>query len=201
MDSWTEFEGENRIGDHSIIYQSRIGFGSYMGNGCKFIKTDIGKYSSIASGVCVVTGVHPVSEYISTSPVFYSALFGGRNTYVEKEYFPVYKYSDEKNHFVCIGNDVWIGEGVKILQGVTIGDGVVVGAYSVVTKNLEPYGVYAGVPAKLIKYRFDHRWVKELENFKWWNRDEEWIQGHVDIFKNHKAFFADILMEVRKIND
>lgn len=196
LDSWTEFMGENRVGDNSIIFQSKIGFGSYMGKNCKFIKADIGKYTSIASGVSIVTGHHPISEYISTSPVFYSVEFGGRNTYVEKEYFPVYKYLDEdEKRMLCIGNDVWIGEGVKILEGITIGDGAIVGAYSVVTKNLEPYGVYVGVPAKLIKYRFEPVVIEKLENYKWWDKGEEWLKKHVNTFRDPKEFMKLILCE------
>lgn len=190
LDSWTEFMGENRIGDDSIIFQSRIGFGSYIGKECKFVKTEIGKYTSIASGVRVVTGHHPVNKYISTSPVFYSVEYGGRNTFVDKEYYPVYRYADEeKKRLVCIGNDTWIGEGVKILEGIKIGNGAVVGAYSVVTKDCEPYGVYAGVPAKLIKYRFGQEEIDRLEAFKWWDKEEEWLKEHAEEFRDPVKFF------------
>ena len=196
LDSWTEFMGENRIGDYSVIFQSKIGFASYMGKDCKFVKTDIGKYSSIASNVSIVTGHHPTNEYISTSPVFYSVAFGGRNTYVDKEYYSVYRYADEeKKRLVCIGNDVWIGEGVKILEGVTIGNGAVVAAYSVVTRNLEPYGVYAGIPAKLVKYRFEENVIEDLENFQWWNKDEEWLKNHVKEFRNPQEFLKLLYSE------
>ncbi|MBQ6886193.1 MAG: CatB-related O-acetyltransferase [Lachnospiraceae bacterium] len=201
LDSWTEFMGNNRIGDYSVINRSKIGLASYMGKNCKFIKTDIGKYTSIASGVCIVSGHHPINEYISTSPVFYSVLFGGQNTFVDKEYYSVYKYADEENaRLVCIGNDVWLGEGVKIVEGVTIGDGVVVAAYSVVTKNLEPYGVYAGVPAKLIKYRFEQEVIEKLENFKWWDKDQQWLKSHADIFRNPEKFF-DVLGYGNGVNE
>ena len=189
LDSWTMFGGENRIGDHSTISQTTIGFGSYMGKDCKFVKTDIGKYVSIASGVSIVSGHHPIDEYISTSPVFYSVSFGGRNTFVDKEYYSVYKYADKKNNrLVCIGNDVWIGEGVKILEGVTIGNGAVVAAYAVVTKDLEAYGVYAGVPAKLVKYRFGQDVIEKLDKYKWWDKDEQWLKNHAEIFRDSQEF-------------
>lgn len=191
LDSWTKFMGENRVGDYSVIYQSQIGFGSYMGKNCKFVKSDIGKYTSIAPEVHIVSGHHPIHEYISTSPVFYSVSYGGKNTFVDKEYYSVYKYADEeRERLVCIGNDVWIGEGTRIMEGVTIGNGAVVAAYSVVTKDLEPYGVYAGVPAKLIKYRFEQEVIEKLENFKWWDKDEQWLKNHAEAFRNPSEFMS-----------
>ena len=84
-----------------------------------------------------------------------------------------------------IGNDVWIGNDVRIFPGVTIGDGAVVGTGAVVTKDLEPYGIYAGVPAKLIRKRYDVGTIDALLDLKWWEKDEEWL-------REHSAWFADV---------
>ena len=79
------------------------------------------------------------------------------------------KYSNERP--VKIGNDVWIGRGAFIKGGVTIGDGAVIAAHAVVTKDVPPYAIVCGVPAKIIKYRFDCETIKELLDLKWWNYD------------------------------
>lgn len=197
----TKFEGKNRIGDESNIQSTKIGYGSYMGMGCKLVNTEIGKYTSIASYVGIVTGRHPIHEYISTSPMFYSKEFGGGYSYVNDEFFDVYKYVKEGQEYKCkIGSDVWIGEGVRILQGVTIGNGAVVGAYSVVTKDCEPYGVYAGSPARLIKYRFDEETIHKLIQFEWWNQKEEWIIENVEKFRYPDQFlpFAEDILKKKE---
>lgn len=189
LNKWTKFEGENRVGNNSVIHHSKIGFATYIGNDCKLVHADIGKYTSIASNVGIVAGTHPISEFISTSPVFYSVAFGGGYTYVDREYYKVYKYVDEeKNMLVKIGNDVWLGEGVKIIQGVSIGDGVIVAAYSVVTKNLDPYGVYAGCPARLVKRRYKDEMIEQLLKFEWWNQKTDWIKYHADSFRDKEKF-------------
>lgn len=189
LNKWTVLEGENRIGDNSDISHTIVGYASYMGLNCKFIRTEIGRFTSIGNNVRIVAGHHPISEYISTSPSFYSVVFGGGHTLVDKEYYQVYKYADpEKELLVTIGNDVWIGEGVRIMEGVKIGDGAVVAAYSVVTKDVEPYGVYGGVPAKLIRYRFEKEWIDKLMKFQWWKKDDEWLKTHVEYFRNPKKF-------------
>lgn len=77
---------------------------------------------------------------------------------------------------VIIGNDVWIGCNVTILDGLKIGDGAVIGAGSVVTKDIPPYAIAAGVPAKILRYRFDKRTIKELLELKWWELDDEEIK-------------------------
>ncbi|MBR1892541.1 MAG: CatB-related O-acetyltransferase [Lachnospiraceae bacterium] len=100
---------------------------------------------------------------------------------------------DEKKGEIRIGNDVWIGNHVRIMDGVTIGNGAVVGTGAVVTKDLPPYSISVGVPAKVIKYRFDENTIEQLEKTKWWDKGEDWI-------KSHGADFADVkdLLEALK---
>jgi acetyltransferase-like isoleucine patch superfamily enzyme len=88
----------------------------------------------------------------------------------------------EKPNGVTIGNDVWIAEGVRIMPGVTIGDGCVIGARAVVTKDLEPYGIYAGIPARLIKKRFTPKIIEQLLQIKWWDWSIEKIRRNVQFF-------------------
>lgn len=83
-----------------------------------------------------------------------------------------------ENHFqwsekTTVGNDVWIGERATILSGLTIGDGAVIGGGSVVTKNIGPYEIWAGNPARFIRKRFDDETIQKLESTKWWNFNDE----------------------------
>ncbi len=89
---------------------------------------------------------------------------------------------------IVIGNDVWLGTQCIILPGVKIGDGAVIGAGSIVTKDVEPYSVVAGIPAKKIKYRFDKNKIKQLLRIKWWNWSDNKIK------KNKKFFFENLEM-------
>lgn len=189
----TSFHGSNRISSGVSLPNSNIGYGTYIGRNAFLPRISIGKYSSIAQGVQVVCGHHPINECISTSPAFYSRRMGGNLTYVDRDYYGVYKYADKHHKFFCsIGNDVWIGVNVLLMEGVTIGDGAIVGAGAVVTHDIEPYSIYAGVPAKKIGQRFDDDKIKKLLNYKWWNKGERWIMNHTDLLRNPKEFFKDI---------
>lgn len=135
---------------------------SFCGYNCDIIHARIGKFTSIANNVKIGGGMHPI-KWVSTSPVFYE----GRDSVT-------YKFSSHVRDEIkttIIGNDVWIGEGVIIKQGVKIGDGAVVGMGSVVTKDVLPYTIVGGVPAKLIKNRFDSNQIVELMKVKWWDLD------------------------------
>ena len=95
-----------------------------------------------------------------------------------------------------IGNDVWIGENVFFQGGVIIGDGAVVLAGAVVTKNVPPYAIVGGVPAKVLKYRYDEETIKFLLGFKWWDKDVNWLRDNwqllcdIDKLKNEKNLHA-----------
>ena len=88
--------------------------------------------------------------------------------------------------FVEVGNDVWIGSDVLIRQGVKIADGTIVAAGAVVTENTEPYSIVGGVPAKLIKYRFDAEDISFLMNLQWWNKGGGWIEEYAKYFDDIK---------------
>lgn len=185
----TKFEGKNSIGKFCRVSDCDIGYGSYIGSSSKIIKTKIGRFSSIGSEVRIVFGAHPVSEFISTHPSFYnvnnvSGLYFNTNCK-----FNEFKYYDDKQKYlVKIGNDVWIGDGAKILQGIIIGDGAIIATGAVVTKNVEPYMVVGGIPAKNISCRFDKNTVEKLLALKWWNKDIEWIHEHALLFSNIEMF-------------
>lgn len=102
------------------------------------------------------------------------------------------KNTNNKNYKVAvkIGNDVWIGTGVLILEGVTIGDGAVVAAGAVVTKDVEPYAIVGGVPAKVIRYRHTEEQRDKLIEFKWWDKDLDWIKNNAELFCNVGDFVS-----------
>lgn len=163
-------DGCNRIGKETI-FKGKLSNYSYIGNNCD-INASVGKFTSIGDYVYVVTAQHPIN-YASTSPIFYSALgqcvkkMVKANTYIEENLLN----DNGLKVGALIGNDCWIGSHVIIKGGVTIGNGSIVAMGSVVVKDVEPYSIVGGNPAKLIKKRFTDKEVSALENSKWWNRD------------------------------
>lgn len=91
---------------------------------------------------------------------------------------------------VAIGNDCWIGARVSIISGVTIHDGAVVLAGAVVTKDVPPYAIVGGVPARVLKYRYDEDTIQVLLNSQWWNRDIEWLRDNWELFNNIDEFIG-----------
>ena len=114
-------------------------------------------------------GEHPIN-FLSTSPYFYFTNMKWKNEDMPSH--DEFWYADS----ISIGNDVWIGNDVFIKNGVTVGDGAIIGAKSIVTKDVPPYAIAAGVPAKIIRYRFDEKTIKELLELKWWELDDEIIK-------------------------
>jgi acetyltransferase-like isoleucine patch superfamily enzyme len=121
---------------------------------------------------------------VSTHPIFYSTKAQAGITFADRDYF-------EERKPIKIGNDVFIGANVIVLDGVTIGDGAIIAAGAVVTKNVPPYSIYGGVPAKLIRYRFEQETIDFLVNFQWWNKDREWLKNNFKYFHNIKEFFEE----------
>lgn len=128
----------------------------------------VGRYSSIAKGVKVMGARHP-HEWASTSPVFYNRRLMMETFERDRGETPAYRTFEHLPDPVVIGNDVWIGENVTLGHGVHIGDGAVVASNAVVTKDVPPYAVVGGVPAKVIRQRFDEDTASELQRSAWWN--------------------------------
>lgn len=100
------------------------------------------------------------------------------------EYFSDKKI--ENNFSVEIGNDVWIGDNVILIAGIKIGNGAIIGAGSIVTKDILPYSIVAGNPAKEIRKRFSKEEIEFLEKLEWWNKDETWIKENIKNFSDIK---------------
>ena len=136
---------------------------SFCGYDCAIVNCEIGAFCSISNNVIIGGARHPM-EWVSMSPVFYS----GRDSVTEK--FSVHHRVEEVRTY--IGNDVWIGEKVLIKSGVKIGDGAVIGMGSVVTKDVQPYNIVVGSPAKVIRKRFDDNTINKLLEIRWWEFDD-----------------------------
>lgn len=185
----TKLEGKNVINSSSNISSSNVGYATFLGSNCYLPKCKIGRFCSIAPNVRIVVGNHPTSLFVSTHPSFFSTIKQAGFTYVRSNKFIECSYSDlDKSYYVDIGNDVWIGSNVTLLNGITIGDGAIVATGAVVTKNLEPYYIYGGVPAKKIGQRFNDSQISYLKEFKWWNKPEEWIKINSEIFIDIDVF-------------
>lgn len=139
-------------------------------HGCFIHNVTIGRYTSIGGGVEVAPHEHP-TEWFTTNAITYvpSGAFGWARKFLGRSLPPCGSYPNERS--VKIGNDVWIGQGAFIKGGVTIGDGAIVAAHSVVTKDVPPYAIVGGVPAKIIRYRFDGETIRELRDLQWWKYD------------------------------
>ena len=182
----SSFEGFNKI-HKNVYFKGHLGMFSYIGAN-SYIDAKVGRFTSIAPNVRVLISSHPYTyPYVSTSPVFISTKQQSNYSFVKID-----KYIEQKkmsNGFsVEIGNDCWIGDNVLIVSGITIGDGAVVLAGAVVTKNIPPYAIVGGVPAKILKYRYSDEDIKYLLNISWWNRSFEWLRENAATFHDFESF-------------
>ena len=152
------------IGEHSYGFHD-----AYFWN--NETKLEIGKYCSIAEGVVFILGGEHRADWVTTYP--FSAF---SNNWGPASNIPGHPTSKGN---IVIGNDVWIGHGALILSGSTVGHGAIIGARSVITKDVEPYAIYAGNPAKLIRYRFDEEVREKLLELAWWNWPHEKVVANM----------------------
>lgn len=155
-----------------------LGGFSYLGGRETHLRNiaSIGRFCSIASNVVSGQPEHP-TDFLSAHPLFQGGfrwpqakpLHRGNAAMVEKSRLELDDRMQKRFGKIAIGNDVWIGEGVFIRRGVTIGDGAVVAARSVVMKDVEPYAIVGGSPARLIRHRFNPDVIEELLRLSWWN--------------------------------
>lgn len=184
----TIFGGHNKI-SYNVQFNGEIGFGSYIGRD-SIISARIGKFTSIGRDVRIIKGRHPVSEFVSTSPSFYSTnTIANGLSFVGDTLFEEFRYADdEKKIPVYIGNDVWIGEGVRILDGISIADGAIIASNAVVTKDVPPFAIVGGVPAKLVRYRFSAEIITALLRIRWWDWTVDELRFRAKDFASIEAF-------------
>lgn len=182
-----KFSSHNRIGRNSF-FCGELGYGSYIGGYCS-INAVIGKFCCIAPRVVTTRGNHPSKKWVSIHPAFFSTEKQCGISFTDKNLF-----QEKDIECVRIGNDVWIGDSVILVGSVKINDGAIVASGSVVTNDVPPYAIVAGVPAKIIKYRFEESDIKYLLNLEWWNKSEKWIVEHAD-------YFEDIKLLINKLRE
>ncbi len=187
-DRQTIFAGNNFLGERCFLSCTSLGFASYVADFSKIFFAKIGKFTSIGQNVCTAIGKHPISENISTSPSFCSLHPSNQLKLIGKKKYEELELKVEGKYSVEIGNDVWIGNNVVILQGVRIADGAIVGAGAVVIKDVEPYAIYVGNPARCIGYRFEKETIDKLLKLQWWNKDVNWLKEHAEEFANVGEF-------------
>lgn len=191
-------EGSNIIHQNVDIRRSSVGFGSYVGWNSNLINCKIGRYCSIGPHVNIVLGRHPTKYFVSTHPAFFSTMKQSGFTYIDNQCFEeYYHFPDGKS--VHIGNDVWIGSYVIIIEGVTVGDGAIIGAGSVVTKDVPPYAIASGNPARIIKTRFTDQQIYRLQMTQWWSLPSEVIKSFHNSYKFVDNFIA--LIEKYKLEN
>ncbi len=173
----------SKVEPGSSFIDSRMGRHSFCGYDCEIAATDIGHFCSIANYVAIGGGRHPI-EWVGTSPVFYE----GRDSVSKK--FSAFPRSPQMR--VLIGSDVWIGYRAIVAQGVTIGDGAVVGAGAVVTRDVPPYAIVAGSPARLIRYRFDEALREALLASQWWEKSDATIEQCAAYIRDPEQFLKKL---------
>ncbi|GEC73211.1 transferase hexapeptide (six repeat-containing protein) [Flavobacterium flevense] len=168
------------IFDNNNIYNSKVDSYSYIQMGSRIFNCEIGKFCSIASNVSIAPGIHDLNN-VTTHPVLVQKSAPLPKVFGKKDNIVTYKK-------VFIQNDVWIGEKAIILDGVKIGNGAVVASGAVVIKDVDPYSIVGGVPAKHIKYRFDQETIDLLQKSEWWNFSDEWFEKNADLMLDIDGF-------------
>jgi acetyltransferase-like isoleucine patch superfamily enzyme len=185
------------INRRNYIFRSKIGMYTYTGLGTMLLSTIIGKFCSLSWNVSIGGGNHIFSNVSSFPQWRFNMLDKGNinhSTNAELQ-------ARLQNLGTCtIGNDVWIASNAVILRDVNIGNGAVIGAGAIVTKDVEPYSIVVGNPAKKIRMRFEDKIIEKLEEIQWWNWPIDVIRENMALIYQTEANW-DTIQELKKISD
>lgn len=188
------FEGNNYLDEFSLVVDASIGRFSYLAPYARVANATVGRYCSIGPNAIVgAQGVHPTT-WLSTHPAFFSARAQAGVTFSERNQL-------EELPRTTIGNDIWIGAGAIILDGRTVGDGAIVGAGAVVVRDVEPYAVVGGVPARTIRTRYSPCDVERLLALRWWAWPERKLRTLASFFAGDDEHAVANLIEAHENYD
>ena len=184
------FEGMNMVGPHTDFF-GFLGYGSYIG-GDGIVSAEVGRFTSIGPNCRYINATHAYkAPFATTCPLFFSKSNGNNpqgKTFATEQMIEEFKFYDKARELVNkIGNDCWFGSNVTLIGGVEIHDGAVVLANAVVTKDVPPYAIVGGVPAKVIGYRYDDETIQFLQKTKWWNNQPEWFEKNWRLLNDVEA--------------
>lgn len=170
---------DSKIEAGSQVVDSVLGRHTFCGYNCTILNAEIGSFCSIAQDVYIGGVGHPL-HFVSTSPVFLSHRDSVKAKYSRHEFLHLPR--------TIIGHDVWIGYDAKIKAGVRIGTGAVIGMGAVVTRDVEPYAIVAGNPAREIRKRFDPNTIEALLSSRWWDWETERLTAAAQNFHSVEVF-------------
>ncbi len=178
-------EGQNVLGPGTVLMDVRLGRHSYVSYGSILQHATVGRFCSIGPEVRCGLGRHPLENVVSPHPAFCSPGHGG----IWESFVTAGTFAETLP--VTVGNDAWVGARAILCDGVTVGDGAVVAAGAVVTRDVPPYAIVAGVPAKRLRDRAAPAAVADLLRLRWWDRDDDWLRRNAARFDDLGRFLRD----------
>nr|WP_321486339.1 CatB-related O-acetyltransferase [uncultured Draconibacterium sp.] len=179
----------NYFSRNSLIINSAISNYSYLGENTRINNATIGKFTCIGPDVLIGLGKHPTDTFVSLHPVFFSTAKQVGESFVKEQLF------DERPKRVTIGHDVWIGARVIVNENIEIGTGAIIASNSVVTKDIEPYSIVAGIPARKVKMRFKPSHIEFLLKSRWWENTSDYYMKNTEIFHNIDKFCDEYITD------
>ena len=188
-DNDCSFREFNRLYPGTCLSNVSLGRFTYIA-GATSGNAELGAFCSVGPATVGGIGKHP-TNLLSSHPAFYSNRAQAGFHFADKQYF-------DEAPVTVIGNDVWIGAHATILDGVSVGDGAIIASGAVVHKDVPPYAIVGGVPAEIIRFRFDEATIQELLDWKWWNLSEQVLSELAPHFRN-KDLSAEKIISLKEI--